>query len=216
MKFKTKSIVLVLALVALIGAAGAYFQADPRAAFADAYWAAQPPEERALRGMESFSPERAAKAVELAQKGNTIDPWIEAIGAGNPLDTMKLRSYYDYTWVPSLLQDPVLLAPGLSMPTDITARLNLKPYDAAHPPAGSIRVSANISDYPPFDPPKPTTVSGDQPVVGSRNVGELYYPGPGDTDAIPSGAIFTDSRGTFEKVLVSSPFGGSRYWKKVK
>ena len=52
----------------------------------------------------------------------------------------------------------------------------LAPYDPLHPPAGSIRVSLNIADYPPFDPPAaaaPQTSASDDP-VGLQSVGSLY------------------------------------------
>jgi len=36
---------------------------------------------------------------------------------------------------------------------------------------------------------------------------------PGET--YPDGAEYTDSRGTFEKHLVATPFGANAYWEKI-
>jgi hypothetical protein len=41
----------------------------------------------------------------------------------------------------------------------------------------------------------------------------MYYTVAGDT--LPNGAVFTDTRGTFVKVVIQTPFGGEAYWEKV-
>jgi hypothetical protein len=174
--------------------------------FDQAYWASQPPEVRALAGIAE-SDQRAGRAVELATKGFTIDVPIMA-WAWDPYLVMKLRSDYGYTWVPSALQPAVTIAPGLGVP-------GLVPYDAAHPPSGSIHVSTNPHDYPPFNPPAqptPQTPAGDNP-VGLQSVGTLYLSVPGEI--FQDGAKFTDTRGTFLKHVVITPFGRTNYWEKI-
>lgn len=103
----------------------------------DAYWAAQPPEVQKLRYMQPEDREKAAG--ELIAKGFKIDVPVMVWGWGAST-TNSLRAAYGYTWVPSALQEPVLLAPGLSMPG------NLKPYDPNNPPPGSIPVDTTNVD----------------------------------------------------------------------
>lgn len=97
----------------------------------DAYWAKQPPAIQQLREIEDPD-ERKAQAVQLAGQGYSIDVPIMVWGfdAGK---TTALRQQYGYTWVPSAMQNPLQLAPGLSFP-------GMQDYDPAHPPAGSIMV----------------------------------------------------------------------------
>jgi len=178
--------------------------------FNAAYWASKPPEVRALDRMESFSSERSAKALELAQAGHIIDTEIEAIGFGNPFDTMRYREMYGWKWYPSLIMSHYL-PPGTVVPVEVPG---YKPYtDAA--PEGAVKVSTNIADYPPYEKPVPVVVP-DLPLVGGLMIADLFLGGPGDSQSIPSGYESTDSRGTFVKVVIANPFGGARYWKKVK
>ena len=174
--------------------------------FDQAYWASQPPEVRALIGVADQD-QRGAQAAQLASRGFTIDVPIMVWG-WDPYQVMSLRANYGYTWVPSALQPAVAMAPGVSIP-------GAMPYDAAHPPAESIRVSTNIQDYPPFNPPAPPvpqTPAGDDP-VGLQSVGSLYLSVPGDT--YQDEAKYTDSRGTFLKHVVVTPFGRTCYWEKI-
>ena len=97
----------------------------------DAYWAEQPPAVQALRNMTEE--ERGPASLQLAQAGYTIDVPIMAWG-WDPLTTMVERQNYGYTWVPSALQSPCPLPPGLSYP-------GLANYDPNKPPAGSIPVT---------------------------------------------------------------------------
>lgn len=101
----------------------------------DAYWAEQPTPVQALRNMTD--PDRSAMALQLAQQGYAIDVPIMVWG-WDPLTTMVERQNYGYTWVPSALQSPVALAPGLSYP-------GLTPYDPNSPPPGSIKVSTDFA-----------------------------------------------------------------------
>jgi len=174
--------------------------------FDQAYWASQPPEVQALMGI-SDQGQRAAQAAQLATQGFTIDVPIMVWG-WDPYLVMSMRASYGYTWVPSALQPAVAMAPGISIP-------GAMPYDPANPPAGSIRVSTNIPDYPPFTPqsqPAPPTPPGNDP-VGAQSVGALYLSVPGDI--YPDGAQYTDSRGTFLKHVVVTPFGRTGYWQKI-
>jgi len=174
--------------------------------FDQAYWAAQPPEVQALIALTDQD-QRAAQAAQLASQGFTIDVPIMAWD-WDPYLVMTMRAGYGYTWVPSALQAGVQMAPGLTTP-------GLIPYDPANPPEGSIRVSTNVQDYPPFNPPAqpapPTPPSNDP--VGPQSVGTLYLTVPGDT--YPDGAQYTDARGTFLKHVVITPFGRTGYWEKI-
>jgi len=100
-----------------------------------AYWAEQPPAVQALQNMDPA--DRMAAAQQLAQQGYTIDVPIMAWG-WDPLTTMVERQNYGYTWVPSALQSPVPLPPGLSFP-------GLPNYDPNNPPAGSIKVTTDFA-----------------------------------------------------------------------
>jgi hypothetical protein len=99
--------------------------------FNDAYWAKQPAAVQQLRSIQDQG-ERTLLGTQLATQGYSIDVPIMLWG-WDPGITTQLRQSYGYTWVPSALQQPVAVAPGLSVP-------GLAPYDPAHPPAGSIAV----------------------------------------------------------------------------
>ncbi|MEO8025163.1 MAG: hypothetical protein ABI823_01735 [Bryobacteraceae bacterium] len=103
---------------------------------ADRYWAAQPKPVQELRFMDDPG-DRRAKAYELASAGYQIDVPI-MVWDWDPKQTMDLRKMYGYTWVPSALQDPVKIAPGLTMP-------GVTPYDPTRPPAGSILVNTDFA-----------------------------------------------------------------------
>jgi len=173
------------------------------------YWLSQPPEVRALEVNTTPDQDiRMGRGIELAIKGFKIDVPIMLWG-WDPYKVMKLRMDYGYTWVPSALQPPVSAAPGLTGP-------GITPYDPANPPGGSIKVSIDPKDYPPFDPPvtveRPTVAVGPGP-VGMNSVGNLFYSVPGET--FLDGQKFSDSRGTFLKHVTITPFGRSPYWEKV-
>lgn len=102
-------------------------QVDPD----DAYWAAQPPEVRALRNIEDPEQCRSA-AIDLARKGYTIDVPIMVWG-WSASKTMAMRQQWGYTWVPSATMQPVAAAPGIDFP-------GAAKYDTT-PPPGAIRVA---------------------------------------------------------------------------
>jgi len=102
-----------------------------------AYWAEQPAAVQALQNIPIGSA-RTAAAEALAQQGYTIDYPIMVEG-WDPLMTMNLRAEDGYTWVPSMMQGNVQVAPGIDFP-------GLPSYDAANPPAGSIMVSTAFAN----------------------------------------------------------------------
>jgi hypothetical protein len=174
--------------------------------FDQAYWASQSPEVQALQSITDQEA-RATQAAQLASNGFTIDVPIMVWG-WDPFLVMTIRAQMGYMWVPSALQPPVSIAPGDTEP-------GVVPYNPADPPPGSIKVSTNIADYPPFTPPTPPAPqlpTGGDP-VGLQSVGDIYLSVPGDI--YPNGATYTDARGTFEKHVVATPFGRSSYWEKI-
>ncbi len=174
--------------------------------FDAAYWASQPPQVQALQGITDPT-QRATQAAALAAEGFTIDVPIMVWG-WDPYLMMTMRAQFGYTWVPSALQPPVTIAPGTAQPGVVA-------YNPLDPPPGSINVSTNIADYPPFTPPPPPTTAtpaSDDP-VGLQSVGNIYLSLPGET--YQNGATFTDNRGTFQKHLVATPFGLNAYWQKI-
>jgi hypothetical protein len=151
--------------------------------------------------------QRATQAATLATNGFTIDVPI-MVWDWDPYLVMTMRAQFGYTWVPSALQPPVTIAPGLAQPGVVA-------YNPSDPPPGSIKVSTSIADYPPFiapAQPPPQTPAGDVP-VGLQSVGNIYLSVPGET--YPDDATYADSRGTFQKHIVVTPFGRSSYWELI-
>jgi hypothetical protein len=64
----------------------------------DIYWASQPPQVRALRGMSSDQVALAAK--QLADQGFIIDVPI-MVYQWDPVTVMGIRQVEGFTWVPS-------------------------------------------------------------------------------------------------------------------
>ena len=104
---------------------------DPVQSFNDAYWAKQPAAVQQLRTINDQG-QRTLMATQLASQGYKIDVPIMAWG-WDPSQVTSLRQSYGYTWVPSALQNPIAVAPGLSEP-------GMQPYDPNNAPAGSIAV----------------------------------------------------------------------------
>jgi hypothetical protein len=97
----------------------------------DAYWAKQPAAVQALRTITDQG-QRTLMATQLATEGYKIDVPIMVWG-WDPSQVTSLRQSYGYTWVPSALQNPIAVAPGLTDP-------GMQTYDPNNPPAGSIAV----------------------------------------------------------------------------
>ena len=174
-------------------------------AFDTAYQASLAPQVAALAQISDLAA-RSNAAATLAAQGFVVDVPINVWG-WDPYLVMTMRANYGYTWVPSALQPNVSIAPGVSQPGTV-------PYDPANPPAGSIKVSTNPADYPPYNPPAPapTPVVSSDP-VGPLSVGSIYLTVPGDMSMI--GTEYTDARGTFVKLGAQTPFGISAYWRKI-
>ncbi|HLH00949.1 MAG TPA: hypothetical protein VKX49_31885 [Bryobacteraceae bacterium] len=187
-----------------------------QAQFDQAYRAAQPPEVRALMDMPADSAEaisaRVTRGAALAAKGYTIDAPI-MIYAWDAYLAMTERQNAGMAWVPSALQPGLGMPGGYSMPGLDTP--GLQPYPTT-PPPGSIKVSTNTSDYPPFDPPtSPAPVpAGNSDPVGPQSLGTLYLSTPAG-NSYPDGAMYTEARGTFIKHITITPFGRTNYWEKV-
>lgn len=101
----------------------------------DRYWAAQPVEVRQLRSIDDPDT-RSMVAQSLSAKGYKIDLPIMVWGWG-AANTMLARQSYGYTWVPSMGQPPVQVAPGLFFP-------GVPSYDPNAHPAGSIEVDTSF------------------------------------------------------------------------
>ena len=173
-----------------------------QSAFDKAYWASQPLELQALPAMEELN-QRTTRAAALATQGFIVDVPIMVWG-WDPYLVMTMRTDLGYTWVPSALQPNITVAPAHGAVA----------YDPAHPPAGSVKVSTNIADYPPSAPPAatPPLSSGGDP-VGLQSIGTYFASLPGDN--YPDGAKFTDSRGTFLKHVTFTASGRTSYWEKI-
>ena len=143
----------------------------------------------------------------------TIDKPIDVDG-WDPYQTMRLRILYGFTWTPSILQQPISIAPGLSGPTGTV-------YDPLHPPAGSIKVSVDPTDYPAFDPPTPPPPPSNTPSpVGAflytvNEIGDMYANQPWDKTR-DGEEVENDPRGPFVKHLKMGPFGPWGYFTPKK
>ena len=103
---------------------------------ADAYWATQPAAVQALRTITDYST-REATAEQLVQQGYKIDYQI-MVAQWDPLNTMSIRKFYGYTWVPAMGQPGIPVVPGMTFPGE-------KTYDPNSPPPGSITVSTDFA-----------------------------------------------------------------------
>lgn len=175
--------------------------------FDTAYWLSFPPEVQALQSLSAGSQERetAAEAVALAGKAY-IDVPIHVWG-WSPYLTMLIRQSAGYTWIPNALQANVPTVPGADLP-------GLTPYDPKNPPPGSIKVSTNIADFPPFTPQLPTTPATSEPLVGALMFGNVYAYGPGVwSSTTPKVWIVTNGQlvqqdGSTYKAVVNTGFMG--------
>lgn len=171
--------------------------------FDAAYWAAQRPEVVALLTVADQTT-RDNQAAALAMQGFIIDVPIMVWG-WDPYLVMQMRQQFGYTWVPSALQPSVAEAPGVNQAGTVS-------YNPLAPPPGSVKVSLNLADYPPFAPvAAATTAVQTADPVGQQSLGNIYLSVKGDTS--PDGTKYTDSRGTFLKHLVATPFGANAYWQ---
>lgn len=141
----------------------------------DQYWNAQPQAVRALRNLSTTDGSRIAQAATLANEGFTIDGAIMVNGWDANI-IMTIRQADGMTWVPSFLQpniQPYLVG------NQTATNPPFVPYDPTNRPPGSIKVSTNPNDYPPFDPPPPPPPAPATNVVGFLLGGNVYASGPG-------------------------------------
>ena len=210
---------LVIAAAAcsgMIGAAHAQCTFDQQVKFDTVYWASQPPAIRsAFSGpVPSLAVQqaRAVSAAQLASQGYVVDVPIMVYGF-DPCQEMAQRLSFGLTWVPSALQNGLGQPGGFALP-GVPTQPGQTPYDANKPPAGSVKVSVSLQDYPPFDPPAPPpSSSAPADPVGGLNFGNIYLTAPGDQ--APDGATVTNSRGTFTKHVALTPFGRNSWWEKT-
>jgi len=166
-------------------------------AFNQAYWLSKAPEVRTAFDVNKTEQEqRDAAAHDLMKRGYIIDREI-MIWAQDPYKIMATREFYGYTWVPNAAQPATW------------AQVGGAPYDPKNPPAGSITVSTNIADYPPFIPPAPPAPAPTS-YVGPLIFNGFYVSLPGNPakdgdETIKDGVTY---------VLHTYPFGGW-YTKKA-
>lgn len=116
------------------------------AEFNAAYLKAQPAAVQAL--MASPQP-RMQQAIELALAGYLIDGTIMVWG-WDSYQTTKARTEFGYTWVPSYMQPPVQIAPGLSQGAS-----GPPTYDGSIVPHGAILVTLDMDALPGLFPAPP-------------------------------------------------------------
>lgn len=187
--------------------------------FNERYWAAQHPDVRALRNADAK--DRQELAISLATRGFVIDTPIMVWG-WDPEMTMRLRKEYGYTWVPSALQPPVTLAPGLWFP-------GMPSYDERNIPPGAVKVSVDPADYPPYEPPRPDPRGQSYNPVGIAT-GFAFEGLPVHYSAAPlfgtdgkvlamddfrDGFIFADQRGQFRKRLFGTGQMTRGFWLRL-
>jgi len=146
-------------------------------------------------------------AYQLALSGLLIDAPIDAY-AGDPYTYMFEREQYGYTWVPSALAAPIPLAPGLSYP-------GVPSYNANPPfPPGSIKVSINLADYPPFA--LPTVPTPPVPFVGSYAGNGFYFASEvAETTFLPNEKYTQGGTEYYFVVGSMGAFGATYFWRIV-
>lgn len=182
-----------------------------------AYWANKPPPVRALNLMDPDTP-RMDAAYDLVMKGYNIFAEVDADG-WDAWTVMSNLSRYGYTWYPNMVQvdrqTKIEIAPGIMVPT-------IANYDPLHPPPGSIKISLDLSDYPPFDPPKPPPPTDAHTLMSpvGQQLHDIYYAEqPWDKTVegavTGEGGVPADSRGKFKKVYTASLFSRTGLFLKV-
>lgn len=183
------------------------------APFDKAYWLAQPPDVQALQGI-SDETARETQAKVLALAGRKIDVPI-MVWLWDPYLTMLQRQNFGYTWVPSGLQPNIPVVPGAVLP-------GFPSYDPNNPPAGSIIVSTNIADYPPYAVAPPPVPDSALPIVGPLIFDNIYAYGPGVWTTAPGpktwnviqGQIVNQDGVNYVAVFVSSVDGFALHFEK--
>jgi hypothetical protein len=179
------------------------------ATFDPIYVASLHPEVAALLKLPSASDQRISQATQLARAGEVIDFPIVCDG-WDPFTTMQARQKYGMTWVPSMLQQPLGAPGGYALP-GVTPEPGQSAYPTI-PPPGSIKVSLDSVDYPPFAPVTPTPPS---PITSPVGLNEYagYFAATSlaremfDTGQLLDGQVYKgDPRGEFTFHADPSPF----------
>lgn len=143
--------------------------------FNTAYYASKPPAFQPLYGGRPGCPvttgltqDQAWTLVgQLIAQGWTIDEEIDAEGM-DPYTTMFMRELYGNTWEPAGL--------GATQVTDIDQPLAVVTPYTGPVPAGQIKVSTLLTDYPPYPvpetPPPPPTPRAASP-IGIRIIPQI-------------------------------------------
>lgn len=163
---------------------------DPvaRSTFNAAYWASYPP-----IITSTFDPNSKVdfetlktKAIAFTQQGYKIDVFVMLMKQ-DPYITMRERAdWLGFASVPALGEAPVTLTPGLGGPSN----------------AGSIKVSYDVADYPPFPVPVAPVVAGRSP-VGSLLTGKTHLANMPESSTYHNG-----DRATFAGVTFTFSFPG--------
>lgn len=173
--------------------------------FNTAYWLAKDPKVRALNDIPDFNTRQTA-AMMLASQGFAIDVPI-MVWDWSPYLVMLQRANYGYVWVPSALETPISIAPGVAQPGTV-------PYDPAHPSSNSIKVSVNLADYPPFNPPVVAPVPPSVTSLVGIDTGAGFFSAvlPDAPKSLKDGDTYKEARGTFTFHIAHSPFGTAYYF----
>lgn len=150
---------------------------------------------QAIQPLDAYA--RYELAVQLAQRGFIIDEDIDAHGA-DPYLTMLVREQYGNTWEPSAMQ------PAAEGPC------------TGPVPAGAIKVSTNLADYPPFTPPAAPETPTAGPLVGNLLFGSMYALSKLASDLYASGKLppTTSQDGqNFRLVVNQFVIGTQIYWE---
>lgn len=140
----------------------------------------------------------------LADVGALIDEQI-MVGRQSPFWTMYARWTGGYRWVPSALQPPIPVVPGVTYP-------GLPSYDPDHAPADSIAVINPLdrSQWPEaFDKPEPAPAP-DSHLVGPKNGGVWLSTAAGR--AIEAGKQIVEDGKTCVKQVTVGLFGAQHFW----
>jgi len=171
--------------------------------FNEAYWLSFQPEVRVLQQIAGGDPKRQQLALELAQSAtHKIDCAIHYFGL-DPFLTMKQRLYYGYKWTPNIMQPaPIWDTNGWTSMMDLALM-----------PAGAIKNSIDLADWPAYNPPKPPL-----PPDTSASPSDVWLSGTmraiRNGDLSPVGTTWKDQTGKiWTKTARINPFGTAQWWQ---
>jgi len=175
--------------------------------FLKAYIASKPPAIRALWDAVDDAA-RQTLAGQLRSQGYILDLQIDAWG-WDPWTIMIVRLADGITWVYPMGQGPFTPVAGAQ---------------SGPPPPGTIKVSTDLAEYPPFDKApsvavpiifQPTNPIGRLELAYGQpqGIGDIYATVLGDATRL--GGIYSDARGTFVKEALAEMIGVVVVWKKT-